>query len=331
MSEFVMVTDTHLGRKNHNQFWADLTEYLFDEIIELCNVQNIDTVIHLGDFFDSRKSLNVLTLNKGIDICKKFENNNINLYIILGNHDQFYKDRPFPNSLTYLNLFDYVHVIDKEPFKLYDFLLIPWGYDISNISNNSNLLGHFEINGMITNSYGREHSGSKLNISDFKNLNKVWSGHFHTPSKSNNIEYIGSPFAMDFNDVDSIRGYYIVNGSDKQFIEFTKAPKFFDIKSDQELTKEYIEGNIIRFTFIEDYGNVKNDKLIQDIMNCNPQELHINYDISTDDTELIIDNEDFHVSDNKEVFREYIDKKELPTHIKKDMLYKVVESLEKEM
>ena len=32
MSEFVIVTDTHLGRKNHNQFWADLTEYLFDEI-----------------------------------------------------------------------------------------------------------------------------------------------------------------------------------------------------------------------------------------------------------------------------------------------------------
>ena len=73
----LMLTDTHLGRKNHNKFWSDLTEDLFDEIIDYCIREDIDKVFHLGDFFDSKKSLNVLTINKGIDICQKFDNNKI--------------------------------------------------------------------------------------------------------------------------------------------------------------------------------------------------------------------------------------------------------------
>lgn len=330
MEEFVMLTDTHLGRKNHNQFWSDLTESLFDEIIDFCNEKDIYNVVHFGDFFDSRKTLNVLTLNKGIDICRKFEENMINLFIILGNHDQFYKNQPLPHSLSYLDLFKYINVIDTEPKQFSDFIMVPWGYDINQLPERSNLMGHFEINGIITNAHGNEHSGSKLNISDFKKFNKVWSGHFHTPSKNNNIEYIGSTFAMDFNDVNSTRGYYVVEGLNKEFIEFKTAPKFIDIKSDQEYNSDNIKGNIIRFTFVEDYGNVKNDQIIQNLMSFEPQELHIDYNIVTDD-EIVMDQDNFNVSDNKDVLREYIGKKELPNHINKEILVKFVDKLEKEM
>jgi hypothetical protein len=135
---------------------------------------------------------------------------------------------------------------------------------------------------------------------------------------------------MDFNDINSTRGYYIIEGLNKEFIEFKTAPKFIDIKSDQEYNSDSIKGNIIRFTFVEDYGNVQNDQIIQNLMSFEPQELHIDYNIVTDD-EIVMDQDNFNVSDNKDVFREYIGKKELPNHINKDILVKFVDKLEKEM
>lgn len=326
-NEFVLLADTHLGTKNHNQFWADLTETLFNEVLDLCLTENISTVIHLGDFFDSRKSLNVLTINKGIEICKKFNDNNIHMYIVLGNHDQFYKYLPKPNSLTYLELLPNIHIVDIEPIEVCGYTLVPWGYDITQLPKDIDIMSHLEINGFITNSSGNIQEGSKLNISDFKKFNSVLSGHFHTPSYQSNIRYIGSAFPMNFNDVDSKRGYYLVKDN-WEFIEFTSAPNFIDIQSNQEFTQQDIKGNIIRFTFVEDYGNVKNDKLIQSVNDMNPQELHINYNIVTDDSELVLDDENFDVSDNSEVIREYIDKKELPKHINKDILKKFVHNLE---
>lgn len=323
-----MLSDTHLGRKNHHQFWSDLTENLFNEIIDLCNYEDIDTVIHLGDFFHSRKSLNVLTINQGNEICQKFDNNKINLYLVKGNHDQFYKNLSKPHSLKYLDLFKYVNVIDTESIELDDFILVPWGCDIGQLPSDSNLMGHFEINGFIINSSGTEQKNAKFNKSDFNKFNKVYSGHFHTPSKDGNIEYIGSPFPMDFNDVDSIRGYYILEGDTKQFIEYTQAPKFKKIQTNQEITEEDIKSNIIQLTFVEDYGNIKNEELIQKVNNMKPQELHIEYRINVDGEEELMLDEEFDVSDNAEVMREYIDKKELPKHINKNVLKNIVKNLE---
>lgn len=325
---FVVLTDTHLGMKNHNQFWADLTENLFNEIIDLCMTENIDTVIHLGDFFDSRKSLNVLTINKGIEICKKFNDNNINLYIILGNHDQFYKHLPTPNSLCYLDLIPSIHIVDTKPMELNNYILVPWGYDITQLTQNTNILGHFEINGFVTNSSGNIQEGSNLNISDLKKFNTVTSGHFHTPSKQSNISYIGSAFPMTFNDINSQRGYYLVENNDWKFIEFTSAPKFVDIFSNQNFAEKDVKNNIVRFIFVEDYSNVNNDKLIQSVSDMNPRELYINYNIITEDNELLLDSDEFDISDNSEVIRDYIDKKEFPTYINKAVLKKLVYNLE---
>jgi len=332
MKQYVMVTDTHLGRKNHNQFWAKVTEDLFDEIIDYCNTNNINTVIHLGDFFDSRKTLNVLTINKGIEICKKFEKNEIHLNIIKGNHDQFYKNLPKPHSLAYLDLFEYVHVIDDGVVVLDNtFALVPWGYPVEELDEDHIVMGHFEINGFITNYSGHVQEGSKLNKSDFNKFSKVYSGHFHTPSKDGNIEYIGSAFAMDFNDINSERGYYVIDSNgNKEFIEYTSAPKFKVMDAEDEIDREIIKGNIIRLTFTKDYGNVKNDKILQDVRNMNPVELHVDYKIAVDDDDIILDDSEFDIEDNYQVFMDYIDKsKEIPKHINRKMLKKVVDKIER--
>lgn len=323
----VWVADTHLGVKSHNQYWADLTEKLFDEIIDYCLHNDIDTVIHLGDFFDSRKSLNVLTINTAQKIINKFESNQIYLYIIRGNHDTFYKDSDTPHSLSFLQQNQYITIIDEEPYQLDNLTLVPWGYDVSKIQNkDTTLLGHFEINGFVTNSSGNEMQGAKLNKSDFKPFKQVYSGHFHTASKQGNITYIGSAFATSFSDINQQKGYYIYDEGALEFIEFTDAPKFISLTSEDEYDKQLVEGNVVRLIYTQDYGNVRNQQIMDNLYNANPVSVKVHYQISEE--EEIVQDEEFDVNDNSMLVREYIDKSELPEHMNKEVLKKVVNQLE---
>ena len=192
-------------------------------------------------------------------------------------------------------------------------------------------MGHFEINGFVTNNSGHVQEGSKLNKSDFKEFNKELSGHFHTPSVDGNIEYIGSAFAMDFNDINSNRGYYVIdNNGNKEFIEYRSAPKFVSVNTEDEIDKEVVENNIVRLTFTKDYGNVKNDKILQEVRNMNPVELHVDYKIAVEDDDIILDDSEFNIEDNYQVFMDYIDKsKDVPEHINRKMLKKVVDKIER--
>lgn len=330
MKKFVLFSDLHLGKQNHNQFWSDLALKFFDEMIDFCIKEDVKDVICLGDFFDSRKNLNVLTINLAELICKKyFEKNEINLYIIRGNHDTFYKNLPEPNSLSFLNLFNYVHVIEKEIFLLNDFYLVPWGNDLSSIPDNSYIMGHFEINGFITNDSGYIQKDSKLNVSDFKRFRKVLSGHFHTPSIQNNIQYIGSAFAMDFNDANSERGFYLLENETLNFIEFTLSPKFIKLSSEDDPKKFPIENNFIKLIFVKDYGNLKNQSIIQNISDLNPHSLVFDYKIVEDD-DIVIEEENFTMNNNSDILKEYIDKVEIGEHLNKKMLKSMIKKIEEE-
>jgi predicted MPP superfamily phosphohydrolase len=47
-----------------------------------------DVLIHLGDYYDSRQSVNLKVLNLGVDIAEKLSNRfRDGVHIIIGNHD----------------------------------------------------------------------------------------------------------------------------------------------------------------------------------------------------------------------------------------------------
>jgi hypothetical protein len=178
----------------------------------------------------------------------------------------------------------------------------------------------------------RTFEGGRLNVSDFKQFKKVYSGHFHTPSVNKNVEYIGSAFPMTFNDMNSKRGYYIFENGKMSFIEFTSAPKFIRLNSNDEITEEKIKGNIVEYVFLEDFGAIKTEKIIENIYSFNPLKLKTDYKIADNDDDLILeDDEEFKMSDNREVIRQFIDEKTLPKHINKPTLKKIIETLEKDL
>jgi DNA repair exonuclease SbcCD nuclease subunit len=308
MEPTCIVADTHLGVFKSADIWHDVVLELSKEIADTCVRRDIKRIIHLGDFYDNRRALNVKTLNYAHQIGQIL--NNFETWMVVGNHDQYFKNQTHPHSLVTLREFQNIHIID-EPTCIDDTIgLVPWMQEFIHLECPI-LMGHFEINGFKMND-GYIMRRAHLNASDFKKFELVVSGHFHTPTSGvDGIRYLGSPYQQDFGDAGSSRGYYIYDG-DFEFIEFTKAPKFIIINTDCFGDLTNIEGNIIKIIYDRDYGTVKNTEILDEIQLRNPLQVYTDFgNAAVDLTEDIID-EEVEMKSEKEVVRRYLEKSEIP-------------------
>ena len=69
-------------------------------------------------------------------------------------------------------------------------------------------MGHFDLQGFMMNK-GIESKYSSRDKDFLYRYSKVFSGHFHTRSSHDNIEYIGSPYEMNWNDYNDPRGFSV--------------------------------------------------------------------------------------------------------------------------
>lgn len=253
--------------------------------------------------------------------------NNIHLYIVKGNHDQYYKNQPEPHSLMVFNKHDNVTIIDN-PMEFDDEIVCPWGM-VPEQTDKKILLGHYEINGIATNASGYELTGARLSISDFKQFDKVYSGHFHTKSLTNNIEYIGSAFAMDFNNVNSEHGYYHYDGGELvEFIEYTDACKFKQFTTDDDFGKIDIKGNICKLVFFTTYSEAEAAKIVEKVRAFEPKELYVDFKIESEEVE----EEELFIGTNSEIIQHYIDNiMDIPEGLNKKVLQSYVDKLEEEL
>jgi hypothetical protein len=81
--------------------------------------------------------------------------------------------------------------------------------------------GHLELNGFeVTPGMTMDHG---MDAGLFHRFNRVWSGHFHHRSKKGNVQYLGNPYQMYWNDYKDTRGFHIYDTqSDK--LEFIPNP-----------------------------------------------------------------------------------------------------------
>jgi DNA repair exonuclease SbcCD nuclease subunit len=329
MTRCIMTADTHLGIYKSSETYHTTTINFFKTVIDTCIRENINTIIHLGDWFDERKFINILTLDVSAIIVEMIEKAGIMLIIIAGNHDTYYKDQIKPTSLSIFKEWKNVTVIDY-PCVFDDFTIIPWHTETPEMLEKGGkyLLGHFEINDFdLTPSY--KTNKFKFNPSDFSKFEQVITGHFHTPSHKRNITYLGSPYHQTFNDVAGVRGYYIFDNGNLEFIEFTDYPKYVIIDTETKYLPENIKGNFIRLKFLRDYGINENMKIIENVQMLEPLELYPDYsgisitqDIKSEEKHM-----DIKMKNHKDIFFEYIDKSVVPEHLNKDTMKKMVDSL----
>ncbi len=251
------ITDTHLGVRNNSNEWIDsIREYFFDWFFPLVreNYKSGDVLFHLGDFFDSRQSLNLKVLNLGIEITEElsaiFKDG---VYIIVGNHDIWGKTSNDVNSLKSLKWIPGINIIEEpQTLKILDksFLLMPWRKDheaesefLEQAGPHDVLCCHADIRGLKFNKFTRVETGAS--VEEFDKFKKVYSGHIHYAQKSGNINMLGSPYEITRSDMDNSKGVTLLNVSDLKETYFPNdfSPKFkrFYFTDILESTQEDLE------------------------------------------------------------------------------------------
>ena len=230
--KIALLGDTHFGARGDSQYFHTFFEKFYSEIFfPYLKHNNIKTVLQLGDIFDRRKYTNHYSLDEAKRyFFSKFEDYDIKLITLLGNHDLFYKESlSISSSELFLTQFSNVQII-KQPTRIeeLDISVIPWickenfneCVKFIKKDNSRICVGHFEITGfkMYENSIMSDHG---LSMDIFSNYEDVFSGHYHHRSKKSNIEYIGTPYEMNWQDYGDQKGFHIfdLETRTKEFIE----------------------------------------------------------------------------------------------------------------
>ena len=214
-----IITDTHYGARKGSKYLHDYFELFYKNVFfPALEEHGIDTVIHMGDAFDSRKSIDYQSFEWAkrvvFEPLKKYK-----VHMIIGNHDCYYKNTNDTNSpqlllQSYSNIMTYREVTEVKIDNL-NVLFIPWinAENFENtvnsikVSNSNCAMGHLELNGF------RAHRGHTMeegmDSALFEKFDRTFSGHYHTRSDNGRIFYLGNPYEMFWNDVNDTRGFTI--------------------------------------------------------------------------------------------------------------------------
>lgn len=319
VEKIVILTDTHLGVRKGHVAWHEATTLLFQRVRDFCVSNSIKKVIFLGDFFDTRKFINVLTLILGYNIVKSLTD--LEVYLILGNHDCFYKDKPKPSSLEIFKDLDNVKLIIDKPIEVdigVRSILVPWNHPIP--EDNCVLFGHLSIIGFPMNNHKEAVKG--LELTSLKGYRRIYSGHFHKTSRKDNVFYIGSPLQQTFHDEGEKTGFYVLsNGDVTEFIEFNEGPKFHTLHTEKEFTEEQVKNNIVKLVYDKDYGTLKNNEILSKVEVLKPLMLETDFSISKEYSEVTEEEIKTTILGTEELIEEYIENlKKVPENINKKML-----------
>jgi DNA repair exonuclease SbcCD nuclease subunit len=253
--KIAIVNDTHWGVRNDNKALADYQKQFWEEIFfPYLKENNIKTIFHLGDVVDRRKYINFVTAKRLEDeFIRPCVDNDIDLYMVAGNHDTFYKNTNEVNALKQLygsSAYEKLHLYWDGPVELNmdgcDIMLSPWicadNYEQSMEAFKNTkaqiLMGHFEITGFEMDKGHLCTNGMDKNV--FSKFDAVYSGHFHQPSSHGNITYLGAQFEMTWADYDQKRGFSVFDTETRE-IEYIQNPLHIFHKiwyDDREMTIE---------------------------------------------------------------------------------------------
>lgn len=238
-----MITDTHLGVRSNSREWMNIIEdYFRNFFIPLLQKEGKpeDVVVHCGDVFDSRQSINLYVLNKGVTIFEDIAKI-MPLYMMIGNHDIFMKYTNDINSLKVFRNVENLTVIEKPMHMMFGdkkIFFLPWLNKTETIKelvqdpkNTSDVLFcHMDIRGLSFNRFTKIEEGVETEI--FKSYNRVYCGHIHYAQKRNNIRLLGSPYEITRSDGGNTKSVWLYDLAEDEEIQFKNdySPKFLRYK-----------------------------------------------------------------------------------------------------
>ena len=272
-----LFTDIHFGLKSNSQVHNQDCEDFVDWYIAKAKEEGCDTGIFMGDWHHNRNSLNITTMDYSLRALEKLGQAFDKFYFFPGNHDLYYKDKRDIHSVEFGKYIPGITVV-HEPVTIGDVTLCPWlvGEEWRSVGKKGGkyIFGHFELPSFFMNAMVQMPDHGEIQLSDFKNYELGFSGHFHKRQRRGNMIYIGNAFPHNYADAwDDERGMTVLEwGKDPVYYEWDLQPTFRTIKLSQlideadkiirpkqhlrvslDIDISYEEASFIKEKFMEDY------------------------------------------------------------------------------
>jgi DNA repair exonuclease SbcCD nuclease subunit len=327
-----IITDQHFGARNDSIHFLDYYEKFYrDVFFPTLKSNSINTVLILGDTFDRRKYVNFYTLKRAkqmfFDVLYE---KNIQVYMLAGNHDTYFKNTNKVNSIDLLlQEYDNITVIDSpQTIHLnygevaHDVCMIPWicadNYDRTmeeiKVTSAQICMGHLEIQGFQM--YRGISSEEGYSRSIFKKFDMVFSGHYHHRHHQDNIHYLGNPYELFWSDYNDTRGFHLFDLNTRE-LEFIENPNvmfhkvYYDDKKDSITEINNIDlskytGTYVKVVVVNKTNPYLFDKFMAKLYENNPVDVTIAEDM-IDLTEGVDDDMINEAEDTMTIIGKYVD------------------------
>ena len=232
-----LITDTHWSARKSSRHLHNYFELFYENIFfPTLEEYGITTVIHLGDAFDNRKSIDFWGLDWTrrvvLDPLSKYD-----VHMIIGNHDIFLRNSNTINSPSlllkdYPNIKTYSEATEVNIGGL-DILFLPWineenekqTFKLIQDTSCQCAMGHLELKGFTA--YRGHTMEEGMDCELLKKFKRVFSGHYHTRSDNGRVFYLGNTYEMFWNDVNDTRGFHIFDTETLEHIPINNPYRLF--------------------------------------------------------------------------------------------------------
>ncbi len=335
-----ILTDSHFGARKGSRLFHEYFELFYKNVFfPTLEEYGITTVIHMGDAFDSRKSIDYQSLEWAkrvvFEPLKEYD-----VHMVVGNHDSYYKNTNNVNSPQLL-LQSYPNIkVYSDPTEIQvgglNILMLPWicadtqdkTLKMVKKSKSKVAMGHLELCGFRVNKNLVMDHGLEADV--FKNFTKVFSGHYHTRSNNGTVFYLGNPYEIYWTDLNDTRGFTIFDTETLEHSYIDNPNKMFhsvyyEDTPYQTFNTSELENKIVK-VIVRKKSDVKQfEKFIDKLYSSNVYELKIVENFELQD---VPEFEAFESEDTFSILDRYIQESEV--NMDKSIIQKLIREVYQE-
>ena len=325
--KIALITDTHFGARNDNvnfnEYFYNFYEGLFFPYLQQNNIKHC---IHLGDLMDRRKFVSYRILKDFRErFIQPFNYLKINLHILVGNHDIYFRNTNDVNSLQELlgERHDNIHLYPEAQevdFDGFPILMMPWinpqneiySFGMMDETKADTMMSHLEVVGFEM--HGGHTSESGFDKEQFKKFDTVFSGHYHKKSDDGQIYYLGTPYQMTWSDYNCPKGFHVFDTETRQLTRIVNPQKIFE-KIYYDDTQEDYDGHdvdqykskYVKLVVVNKNDLYKFDKFTDKLFKADCHEVKIIEDFTDLDANTVSDDIVENTQDTMTLLGKYID------------------------
>lgn len=244
--KIVMFCDTHYGTRSNSMSWFhSQMDFVRGQMIPYIKSLDEEVVlIHLGDVFDSRSTVNTYIAQEVKELFEELAGLVQDFYVLQGNHDGYSPNDPKYNTLDLI-----LGSIRNENFHIVSSMeqlclscippcatekcaiLLPWFIQAKESPEEftKRYKGHVIF------------THADIIMGNPKLYTPVFSGHVHIPYINGKVRNLGSCFPLDFHDANSQRYFYVWDPEDDSLIRHanTQSIQFHRVYNEDVLTKDW--------------------------------------------------------------------------------------------